>query len=162
MAHFPLHPLPAMVRAFHFLLRQGSAIARLAVHLAMVKAVGLVACRPETEKESPQAAAVFAAHFSPELDRFFSAAGLSDPCLVIADPWIVAGLSAAAQSGLPVAAGSAVVAVGLGLAAGSAAVGFVGSVVADLAFDPVCSVCPVCLFAVVTGKGTVAVAAFCF
>src|SRR5215470_12633471 len=120
-----------MVRAFHFLLRQGSAIARLAVHLTMVKAVGLVAC-------------------------------LSDPCLVIADPWIVAGLSAAAQSGLAVAAGSAVVAVGLGLAAGSAAVGFVGSVVADLAFDPVCSVCPVCLFAVVTGKGTVAVAAFCF
>src|SRR5215831_11790378 len=152
-----------MARAFHFLLRRGSAILRLAVHLAMVKAVGLVACRRlETEKESRQAAAVaavFAAHSSPELGCFFPGADLSclQTCLVIADLATAAGLSAAARPDLVVAAGSAV-----------AVVGFVGSVVvvvaaaAVVAFDPACSACPVCLFAAVTEKGRAVVAAFCF
>ena len=145
-----------MVRGFHFLLRQGSGIPRLAVHLATVKAVGLVACRrPETEKESLQGAAVaavFAARSSPELGCSFPVADLfgSRTYLVIADFGTAAGLSVAAGPDPVVAAGSAV------------AVGFVGSVVADLAFDPACFVCPVCLFAVVTGKGRAAVAAFCF
>ncbi len=50
------HLLLVMARAFHFLLRQGSAIPDLAVPLATVKAVGLVACRrPERAKESRQA-----------------------------------------------------------------------------------------------------------
>src|SRR5215475_1886276 len=148
-----------MARAFHFLLRRGSAILRLAVHLAMVKAVGLVACRRlETEKESRQAAAVaavFAAHSSPELGWFFPGADLSclQTCLVIADLATAAGLSAAARPDLVVAAGSVV-----------AVVGFVGSVVvvaaaAVVAFDPAC---PVCLFAAVTEKGRAVVAAFCF
>src|SRR5215475_1870064 len=148
-----------MARAFHFLLRRGSAILRLAVHLAMVKAVGLVACRRlETEKESRQAAAVaavFAAHSSPELGCFFPGADLSclQTCLVIADLATAAGLSAAARPDLVVAAGSAVAVVGFVVAA------------AVVAFDPACSACsacPVCLFAAVTEKGRAVVAAFCF
>ena len=118
MSCFPLHPLPEMVRAFHFLLRPGSAILHLAVLLARVKAVGLVACRRlEREKESRQAAAVFfAARSSPGLGRFFPVADLSDfqTCLVIADLGTAAGLSAAARPDLVVAADS-VVAVFVGL-----------------------------------------------
>ena len=127
MSCFPLHPLPETVRGFHFLLRPGSAILYLAVLLARVKAVGLVACRrPEREKESRQAAAVFfAARSSPGLGRFFSVADFSDfqTCLVIADLGTAAGLSAAARPDLVVAADS-VVAVGP-------------------ASDSACSVCPV-------------------
>src|SRR6266480_146499 len=138
VSHFLLHPLQAMVRAFHFVLRLGSVILHLAVRLAMVKAVGLVACRSlEREKGSRQAVvlASFAAGSSPELDRFFPVADLSGPCLVIADFGTAADLSAAA--GLP----DLVVAAGSAVAAAGSVVAVVGSVVADLAFDPACSVC---------------------
>src|SRR5207245_1665008 len=79
VSYVPLHPLPEMVRGFHFLLRPGSAILQPALLLAMVKPVHLAACRrPEREKESRQAAAVFfAARSSPGLDRFFAVADLS-------------------------------------------------------------------------------------
>src|SRR5436305_529229 len=39
VSYFPLHPVPEMVRGFHFLLRPGSAILQLALFLAMVKPV---------------------------------------------------------------------------------------------------------------------------
>src|SRR5262245_56774636 len=90
----PLHLLRATARAFHFLLRQYSAILQLAVLQARVKAVDSVAFqRPETEKEFRRTAAAadsFAAHSSPEICRSFPA-GLSDSqtCLVTADLLIV-------------------------------------------------------------------------
>src|SRR6266700_5311262 len=137
-----------MARGFHFLLRRDWVILRPAVPLAMVTAVGLVACRcPGRGKGSRQAvvaaAVFFAARSSPGSDRS-SAVGLSDSLigLVTADLVIVFDLFAAAGPDLVVAADSAVV-VGLFL--------FVAG--------PVCSVCPACLvysgrsFAAATGKG---------
>jgi len=130
-SHFTLHPLPAMVKAFHFGLRLDSAILQLAVRLARVKAVGLVACLlPAREKEFRQAVlAFFAARSSPGLGRFFPVADLSDfqTCLVIADPGTAAGLSAAAGPDL-VAADSVFVVLAV-FAAGPAS-------------DSVCPACP--------------------
>src|SRR6266700_1905607 len=123
-----------MARGFHFLLRRDWVILRPAVPLAMVTAVGLVACRcPGRGKGSRQAvvaaAVFFAARSSPGSDRS-SAVGLSDSLigLVTADLVIVFDLFAAAGPVLFVA-------------------------------GPVCSVCPACLvysgrsFAAATGKG---------
>ena len=56
MPRSPLHPLPEMARAIHFVLRRGWAIPDLAVPLATEKVAGLVACRRlERAKESRQA-----------------------------------------------------------------------------------------------------------
>ena len=154
---FPLRLLPVTAKIVHFLLRPGSAIVHLAVPLAMAKAVGLVACRrPAREKGFGQAAVPdsFAPRSWPGLGRFFSAAGPSDSqtCLVPADSGTAAGLSVAARPDLVVAAAAAFVAV-----AGSFVAVFVGLVglvglVAGPASDPVCFVCPACLFAAAKGK----------
>src|SRR5947208_2867659 len=128
-----------MARGFHFLLRRDWAILRPAVPLAMVTAVGLVACRcPGRGKGSRQAvvaAVSFAARSSPGSDRSF-AVGLSDSLigLVTADLVIVFDLFAAAGPDLVVAADSAVaVVVGLFL--------FVAGPACPA--GPVCFVCPV-------------------
>ena len=141
-----------MVRAIHFVLRQGSAILDLAVPLATVKVVDLVACRrPERGKESHQAfvaaAVFFAARSSPGSDRSFPV-GLSDSLtgLVTADLAIAFDLSAAAGPGLVAAVGSVVAAVFLFV------VGSVGSVVAVCPVYLVCSVCFGRSFAAATGK----------
>jgi hypothetical protein len=137
-----------MARAFHFLLRQGSAIPDLAVLQATVKAVGLVACRRlEKGKESRHVVAVagfFAARSSPGSDRSFSV-GLSDSLtgLVTADLVIAFDLVAAAGP-VPVVAAGPVVAV------------VVVVVLFLFVAGSVCSVCPaysVRSFAAVTGKG---------
>src|SRR5437667_4389644 len=139
-----------MARGFYFLLRRDWAILRPAVPLAMVTAVGLVACRcPGRGKESRQAVVAsvsFAARSSPGSDRSF-AVGLSDSLigLVPADLVIVSDLFAAAGPDLVVAADSAVAAVVVGLCL------FVAG--------PACPACPVCLvysdrsFDAATGKG---------
>src|SRR6266480_4601846 len=131
-----------MARGVYFLLRRDWAILRPAVPLAMVTAVGLVACRcPGRGKESRQAvvaAVSFAARSSPGSDRSF-AVGLSDSLigLVPAD--------------LVVAADSAVAAVVVGLCL------FVAGPACPAC--SVCPVCPVCLvysdrsFAAATGQG---------
>src|SRR5262249_16689806 len=153
----PLHLLLATARAFHFLLRQDSAILELAVLPARVKAVDPVAFqRPETEKEFRQTAAAdsFAAHSSPEICRSFSARlPDSQTCLVTADLLIVFD-PAAAGPDLVVAAGSVAVAA----AVGSVVVLFAAALASGLA----CSACPVRFFSAVTGKVKAALAVFYF
>jgi len=149
------HLLLVMARAFHFLLRRDWVILRPAVPLAMMKAVGLVACRRlERGKGSRQAvvaaAVFFAARSSPGPGRSFPV-GLSDSLtgFVTADLAIAFDLFAAADPGLVVAAGSVVAAV---------------AVLFRFVAGPVYSVCPVCSgrsFAAATGKGRAALVS-CF
>ena len=150
MLRSPVHLLPVMARAIHFVLRQGSEILDLAVPLAMANSVGLVYRRPERGKGSHQAfvaAGFFAARSLPEPDRSF-AVGPSDSLtgLVTADLVIAFDLSAAAGPGLVAAVGSLVVALFLFVA------GSVGSVVAVCPVYLVCSVCFGRSFAAATGK----------
>src|SRR6266508_3675075 len=108
VSRFRFHLLPGTVKAFHFLLlRRGSAILRLAVHLVRVKAVGLVASRRlEREKGSRQVvvAGFFAAGSLPATGCSFPVGPSgSQTSLVIADLAIAAGLSAVAPPDLAAA-----------------------------------------------------------
>src|SRR5882724_1895264 len=98
-----------MAKGFHFLLRRDWVILRPAVPLAMVTAVGLVACRCQGRGKGSRQAVVaavvlFAARSLPGSDRSF-AVGLSDSLigLVTADLVIVFDLFAAAGPDLVVA-----------------------------------------------------------
>src|SRR6266545_2312218 len=134
VSRFRFHLLPRTVKAFHFLLlRRGSAILRLAVHLVRVKTVSLVASRrPAREKVFRQAvvADFFAARSLPATGCSF-AVGLSgsQTCPVTPDPAIAAG------PGLAVVAAGFAVAAGPGLAAAvvAAAADFAAVVVVDSA-----------------------------